>query len=158
MPAFGNGILGHDLFQRFACGRLLAGLELIIGNRDHGVRHLKRVARLMREAGLRGVSRRRWVKTTRRAPGARPAPDLVQRHFQADAPNRLWVADATYIPTAAGFFYLAVVLDVFSRRIVGWAMGSHLRTELMLQALDMALAQRNSFFKTVSHPVTVSVL
>jgi len=102
----------------------------------------KRVARLMREAGLRGVSRRRWVKTTRRAPGARPAPDLVQRHFQADAPNRLWVADATYIPTAVGFFYLAVVLDVFSRRIVGWAMGSHLRTRLMLQALDMALAQR----------------
>ena len=101
-----------------------------------------RVARLMREADLRGVSRRRWVKTTRRAPGARPAPDLVQRHFQADTPNRLWVADATYIPTAAGFFYLAVVLDVYSRRIVGWAMGSHLRTELMLQALDMALAQR----------------
>ena len=86
----------------------------------------KRVTRLMREAGLRGVSRRRWVKTTRRALGARPAPDLVQRHFQADAPNRLWVADATYIPTAAGFFYLAVVLDVFSRRIVGWAMGSYL--------------------------------
>ncbi|MNK82807.1 IS2 transposase TnpB [compost metagenome] len=102
----------------------------------------KRVARLMREAGLRGVSRRRWVKTTRRAPGARPAPDLVQRHFQADVPNRLWVADATYIPTAAGFFYLTVVLDVYSRRIVGWAMGSHLRTALMLQALDMALAQR----------------
>ncbi|WER50420.1 IS3 family transposase [Cupriavidus sp. WKF15] len=72
----------------------------------------KRVARLMREAGLRGVSRRRWVKTTRRAPGARPAPDLVQRHFQADVPNRLWVADATYIPTAAGFFYLTVVLGV----------------------------------------------
>ncbi len=66
----------------------------------------------------------------------------MQRHFQADAPNRLWVAHATYIPTAAGFFYLAVVLDVFSRRIVGWAMSSHLRTELMLQALDMALAQR----------------
>ncbi|BDB27828.1 IS3 family transposase [Cupriavidus sp. P-10] len=102
----------------------------------------KRVARLMREAGLRGVSRRRWVKTTRRAPGARPAPDLVQRHFQADVPNRLWVADATCIPTAAGFFYLTVVLDVYSRRIVGWAMGSHLRTALMLQALDMALAQR----------------
>ena len=102
----------------------------------------KRVARLMREAGLRGVSRRRWVTTTRRAAWARPAPDLVQRHFQAEAPDRLWVADATYIPTAVGFFYLAVVLDVYSRRIVGWAMDSHLRTALMLQALDMALAQR----------------
>jgi transposase InsO family protein len=59
------------------------------------------------------------INTTRRQPGARPAPDLVQRHFVADAPNRLWVADATYVPTAEGFLYLAVVLDVFSRRIVG---------------------------------------
>ncbi|NRO99764.1 DDE-type integrase/transposase/recombinase, partial [Paraburkholderia sp. NMBU_R16] len=70
------------------------------------------------------------------------APDLVQRHFVADAPNRLWVADATYVPTAEGFLYLAVVLDVFSRRIVGWAMSNHLYTELMLRALDMALVQR----------------
>jgi len=102
----------------------------------------KRVARLMRIAGLHGVSRRRWINTTRRQSGARPAPDLVQRHFVADAPNRLWVADATYVPTAEGFLYLAVVLDVFSRRIVGWAMSNHLYTELMLRALDMALAQR----------------
>jgi len=103
----------------------------------------KRVARLMRIAGLRGVSRRRWISTTQRQPDARPAPDLVQRHFNADAPNQLWVADATYVPTAVGFLYLAVVLDVFSRRVVGWAMGNHLRTALMLQALDMALAQRH---------------
>jgi len=102
----------------------------------------KRVARLMRLAGLCGVSRRRWISTTRRKPDARPAPDLVQRHFVADAPNRLWVADATYVPTAEGFLYLAVVLDVFSRRIVGWAMSDHLYTELMLRALDMALVQR----------------
>jgi len=102
----------------------------------------KRVARLMRLAGLCGVSRRRWISTTRRQPNARPAPDLVQRHFSADEPNRLWVADATYVPTAEGFLYLAVVLDVFSRRIVGWAMSDHLYTELMLRALDMALAQR----------------
>jgi transposase InsO family protein len=102
----------------------------------------KRVARLMRIAGLCGVSRRRWFTTTRRQPNARPAPDLVQRHFSADAPNRLWVADATYVPTGEGFLYLAVVLDVFSRRIVGWSMSSHLYTELMLRALDMALAQR----------------
>jgi transposase InsO family protein len=102
----------------------------------------KHVARLMREAGLRGVSRRRWICTTQRDERARPAPDLVQRQFHADQPNRLWVADATYIPTLAGFLYLAVVLDVFSRRIVGWAMRHHLATELMLAALDMALLQR----------------
>lgn len=104
----------------------------------------KRVARLMRIAGLRGVSRRKWITTTQRQAGARAAPDLVQRHFNADAPNRLWVADATFVPTRAGFLYLAVVLDVFSRRIVGWAMGHHLRTKLMLKALDMALAQRHA--------------
>ena len=96
----------------------------------------------MRLAGLQGVSRRAWVTTTVRRPDARPAPDLVQRRFTAEAPNRLWVADITYIWTWAGFLYLAVVLDVFSRRVVGWAMATHLRAELVLQALDMALGQR----------------
>ena len=102
----------------------------------------KRVARVMREAGLAGVSRRKGPRTTRRDPQARPAPDLVERRFEATAPDRLWVADITYVPTAAGFVYLAVVLDVFSRRVVGWAMADHLRTELVLNALDMALGQR----------------
>ena len=102
----------------------------------------KRVARLMRMAGLRGASRRRWPHTTRQRAGARRAPDLVRRHFSADARDVLWVADATYVPTAEGFLYLAVVLDVFSRRVVGWAMSTHLYTELMLRALDMALLQR----------------
>ncbi len=102
----------------------------------------KRVARLMRAAGLCGVSRRRWVTTTVRDRNARPAPDLVERNFVAPGPNCLWVADITYIPTWAGFLYLAVVLDVFSRRIVGWAMETYLRTELVLKALDMALGQR----------------
>ena len=102
----------------------------------------KRVARLMRAAGLAGVSRRKGVRTTRRDGAARPAPDLVERDFTADAPDRLWVADITYIATWAGFLYLAVVLDAFSRRIVGWAMATHLRTSLVLDALDMALAQR----------------
>jgi len=73
---------------------------------------------------------------------ARPAPDLVERNFTAAAPNRLWVADITYVPTWAGFLYLAVVLDAFSRRVVGWAMATHLRTELVLEALNMALGQR----------------
>ena len=90
----------------------------------------KRVARLMRTAGLVGVSRRKWITTTVRDRNARPAPDLVERNFVAPGPNRLWVADITYIPTWAGFLYLAVVLDAFSRRIVGWAMETHLRTEL----------------------------
>jgi transposase InsO family protein len=103
----------------------------------------KRVARLMRMAGLHGASRRRWPHTTRQRAGARRAPDLVRRHFCAGTVNVLWVADATYIPTGEGFLYLAVVLDVFSRRIVGWAMSSHLYTELMLRALDMALLQRH---------------
>jgi len=102
----------------------------------------KRVARLMRTAGLVGVSRRKWITTTVRDRNARPVPDLVERNFVARGPNRLWVADITYIPTWAGFLYLAVVLDAFSRRIVGWAMETHLRTELVLEALNMALAQR----------------
>jgi putative transposase len=102
----------------------------------------KRVARLMREAGLVGVSRRKGVRTTRRAAAGQTAPDLVQRAFTATAPNQLWVADITYVPTWAGFLYLAIVLDAFSRRIVGWAMGLHLRTDLVLGALNMALTQR----------------
>ena len=85
----------------------------------------RRVARVMRAAGLAGVSRRRGPRTTRRAVRVRPAPDRVGRRFEAAAPNRLWVADVTYVPTLAGFLYLAVVLDVFSRRVVGWAMAAH---------------------------------
>jgi len=102
----------------------------------------KRVARLMKAAGIYGVSRRKWVTTTTRDRAARPAPDLVERNFSAPGPNRLWVADITYIPTWAGFLYLAVVLDAFSRKVVGWAMATHLRTELVLAALNMALGQR----------------
>ena len=102
----------------------------------------KRVARLMREAGLAGVSRRRGTRTTRvdRSHGA--APDRVERQFRADAPDRIWVADITYVPTWTGFVYLAMVLDVFSRKVVGWAMAHHLRTELVLAALNMAIGQR----------------
>ena len=114
--------------------------ELRAAGQKHG---RKRIARLMRAAGIVGVSRRRGtVVTTRRDKAARPAPDLVDRDFSAAAPNRLWVADITFIPTAAGFLYLAVVLDAFSRRIVGWEMANHLRTELVLDALGMAIGQR----------------
>ena len=111
---------------------------------EQGVRiSRKRIARLMRAAHLRGVSRRRgFVVTTQRDPRQRPAPDLVNRHFVADAPNVLWVADITYVPTWAGFIYLAVVLDVWSRRVVGWSIGETLHTEIILAALNMAVQQR----------------
>jgi putative transposase len=109
----------------------------------------KRVARLMRAAGIQGVSRRKGTRTTIRDKEAQVIPDLVKRDFLVTAPNRLWVADITYIPTWAGFLYLAVVMDAFSRRIVGWAMETHLRTELVLDALNMALWQRRP--STVIH-------
>lgn len=102
----------------------------------------KRVARLMRAAQLQGVTRRRKYTTTIRDGSARQAPDLVARQFKATGPNHLWVADITYIPTWAGFLYLAVVLDAWSRRVVGWAMETHLRTELVLDALQFAVQQR----------------
>ena len=102
----------------------------------------KRVARLMRAANLRGLHPRRFVTTTTGDPVADRALDHVARHFAAEGPDRLWVADITYIPTWAGFLYLAVVLDVWSRRIVGWAIEPHLKTELVLSALNMALMQR----------------
>ena len=102
----------------------------------------KRVARLMKAAHLRGVTRRKYYVTTGRAKRVRPAPDLVQRHFNATGPDRLWVADITHISTWTRPVYLAVVLDVWSRRVVGWAMAAHLRTELVLDALHMAIQQR----------------
>ena len=110
---------------------------------EHGIRvGRKRVARLMRAAGLRGATLRKFVMTTVSAAQAPQVTDLVERRFYADRPNRLWVADATYIPTWSGFLYLAIVLDVFSRKVVGWAMENHLRTELMLAAIDMAITMR----------------
>jgi len=102
----------------------------------------KRVARLMRVHGIVGVTRRKYHGTTQRDLAAVAAPDLVERRFVASRPNQLWVADITYIPTGTGFLYLAIVLDVFSRRIVGWAMHPSLATDLVVDALNMALGQR----------------
>ncbi len=103
----------------------------------------KRVARLMRNASLTGVSRRRNAPTTTwRHPDHRPANDLVRRNFAAEGADELWVADITYVPTVVGFIYLAVVLDAWSRRIVGWAFSTNLKTRLVLDALDMAIAVR----------------
>ena len=101
----------------------------------HGMRcSEKRVARLMRLLGVHGVHRRRGRRTTVRSPKAAPAPDLVQRNFQASGPGQLLVADITYVPTWAGFLFLAVVVDTFSRVVAGWSMANHLRTELVLNA------------------------
>ncbi len=102
--------------------------------RMRGERHgRKRIARLMRGAGLVSASHRRGGPvTTRRDGERRPAPDLADRDFSAPGPNRLWVGDITLLPTAAGFLHLAVVLDAWSRKIAGWSMAVHLRTELVL--------------------------
>ena len=95
----------------------------------------KRVARLMRKAGLRGCMRGRKKRTTRRDPYATPAADLVKRNFAAAAPDKIWTADITYVHTQEGFVYLAFILDVYSRRVVGWSMANHLRAELVVDAL-----------------------
>jgi putative transposase len=109
----------------------------------------KRVARLMRRAGIQGVSRRKWVRTTVRDERLRPAPDLVERRFTATQPDQIWVADITAIPTWEGWVYLAAVEDMWSRRIVGWALAAHMRTELVQSALDMAITARRP--ETVIH-------
>ena len=110
---------------------------------DRGIRvGRKRVARLMRQAGLVGVHRRRHARVVARHEVRHLAPDLVRRNFRAPGPDRLWVADITYLPTRAGFLYLATVLDAWSRRVVGWSMAPHMRTELVLDALDAAVTAR----------------
>ena len=128
----------HDASkQTYGAPRIHADLA------DEGIRvGRKRVERLMREAGIAGVSRRKGARTTFRDDRVRPACDLVDRNFYAENPDQLWVADITYINTWAGFIYLAVVLDAFSRRIVGWSMSIDLKTKVVLDALNMALGQR----------------
>lgn len=119
---------------------------------DEGTRcSRKRVARLIRQAGIEGVHRRRAARTTVRDRDAAPAPDLVERDFRAARPDRLWVADITYVPTWAGFLYVAVVVDACSRMVVGWSMAGHLRTELILDALDMAISRRRPGAGRVHH-------
>lgn len=111
----------------------------------------KRVARLMRVAGLVGAHRRRPPRTTIRDRDLAPAPDLVRRQFLRAEPDRLWVADITYVRTGSGWLYVAVVLDAFSRRVVGWAMSPVLETTLMLNALNMALWNRRPAAGVVHH-------
>ncbi len=121
--------------------------------RSEGVRvGNKRVARLMREEGLEGCHhRRKRTRTTLRDPLAVPAPDLVERDFTPDAKDRLWVADISYVPTWEGFDYLAFILDAYSRRLVGWAMADHLRAELVVDALRMAIWRRDPAAGLIHH-------
>lgn len=102
----------------------------------------RRVERLMRQAGISGLFKVKRGKTTIQVPGIRTAPDLVERDFLAAAPNKLWCADITYIRTWEGWLYLAAVMDVYSRKIVGWAMDNHMRADLVVDALEMAVARR----------------
>ena len=109
----------------------------------HGI-HVgrKRVERLMRDAGISGLVTRKRGRTTVRVPGVRVADDLVERQFRPDAPDVLWIADFSYLRTWEGWLYLAAVQDAFSRRIVGWCMADHMREQLVMDALTMALRRR----------------
>ena len=111
----------------------------------------KRVERLMQEAGLRGCVRGRRKRTTRRSGRAIVAKDLLQRSFAATQIDKVWVADITYVATREGFLYLAFILDIHSRRIVGWAMENHLRTEIVVDALQMAIWRRKPAPGLVHH-------
>jgi putative transposase len=112
----------------------------------------KRVARLMRAAGIVGCHRRkRSFSITQQNPAATPAPDLVDRNFTATAPDQLWVADVTYVPTVQGWLYLACVTDVFSRMVLGWSMASHRKTELVVDAVTMAVHRRGGHVPGVIH-------
>jgi putative transposase len=129
----------HRLNRRvYGSPRIHAELRLADGVRVGR----KRVERLMRQAGISGLVARKRGRTTIRVPGVRVCEDLVDRAFLAAVPNRLWVADITYLRTWQGWLYLVAVQDVYSRRIVGWSMADHMRAELVTDALQMALAQR----------------
>jgi putative transposase len=119
---------------------------------EHGIRvGRKRVERLMRQAELSGQLRRRRGRTTIRVRGVRTAPDLVQRDFDPAGPNRLWCADITCLRTWEGWLYLASVMDCWSRRIVGWSIADHLRAELVVDALEMAVARRRPDAGVIHH-------
>jgi hypothetical protein len=111
----------------------------------------KKVARLMTVAGIEGIHRRRHGKKRRRLAAGEVAPDLLKRNFTAEYPDQLWVADISYLRTWEGFLYLAVVIDACTRRVVGWAMADHLRRELVLDALGMALHQRKPGAGLIHH-------
>jgi putative transposase len=129
----------HDASRGvYGAPRIHAELRL-----EHGIRvGRKRVARLMKAAGIAGVRPRQRWRTTIRVPGVAPATDLVERDFRPAGPNVLWVADITYLRSGEGWLYLAAVQDSYSRAIVGWSMATHMRATLVVDALRMALGRR----------------
>jgi putative transposase len=141
-----DALLAAEVERSHAASRGTYGApRILVDLQELGYRpSKKRVARLMREIAVEGVTRRKKHITTVRDELARPVADLVDRDFSASGPDQLWVADITYVPTFEGHLYLAVVLDVWSRKIVGWSMQDHLLTDLVVEALDMAVARRNA--------------
>jgi putative transposase len=138
----------HERHRRvYGSPRVHAELRLA-----HGIRvGRKRVERLMQQAGLSGLVPKRRGRTTIRVPGVRVADDLVKRQFQPRAANLLWMADITYLRTWEGWLYLAAVQDAFSRRIVGWSMADHMRSDLVVDALQMAIARRQPEAGLIHH-------
>jgi putative transposase len=143
--ALSDAWLTEKIKQIHAHGRGVYGAPRIHAELriEHEVRvGRKRVARLMKAAGIAGVTPQKRWRTTIRIPGITPATDLVERQFRPDSPNVLWVADITYLRTGEGWLYLAAVQDTYSRQIVGWSMATHMRATLVVDALKMALARR----------------
>ena len=154
MRAISDGILTESIkvIHRRSRGTYGAPRIHIELRLDHNVRcGRKRVARLMRAAGLEGCHRRRLRGLTKRDPAATAAPDLVKRNFRAAGPDRVWTADITYVPTWNGFVYLAVVLDAYSRMVVGWSIRDDLTSQLVVDALDMAVWRRSPGEGLVHH-------
>jgi putative transposase len=151
----------HDAYLIELIGKIHAGSGGLYGSprihaelrEEHGIRvGEKRVARLMRRVGIEGAHvRRKRSGTTTRVPGVAPAEDLVERDFDPSGPNELWVADLKEVPTGEGKLYLAAVTDCFSRRIVGWSMAEHMRSELVVAALEMAVSRRRPGEGLVHH-------
>ena len=140
----------HEVDNTVGAPRITA--ELNDGAADGGRVNHKRVARVMRMAGIAGYVKKRRVRTTVPEPSGQKVPDLLKRDFTADAPNRRYVGDITYLPIADGSnLYLATVIDCYSRRLAGWAVADHMRTELVENALKAAAANRGSLAGAVFH-------
>ena len=152
--AVADEVLTEQIREVFDANRRVYGSPRIHTElADEGI-HVgrKRVARLMKTAGIVGCHRRkRSFSITRQDPAAQAAPDLVDRKFTATRPNQLWVADVTYVPTVQGWLYLACVTDVFSRMVLGWSMASHRKTDLVVDAVSMAVARRGGHVPGVIH-------
>ena len=129
-----------DNYEVYGARKIKAALK-----REHGIAvDRTRVTRLMCELDIRGAARTRSVRTTRPDKSSPRAPDLVKRQFTAERPNELWVSDFTYVPTWSGFAYVAFIIDVYSRFVVGWRVSSSMTTDLVMDALEMAVFNRRT--------------